>query len=51
MIQINVRDPRPLYEQVRDGFRRLILSGVLPAGSKMPSVRTTTSPSPSTPWS
>ena len=39
MIQVNVRDPRPIYEQVRDGFRRLILRGVLPAGSKMPSVR------------
>lgn len=39
MIQINYRDPRPIYEQVRDNFRRLILSGVLPAGSKMPSVR------------
>ena len=39
MININFRDPRPIYEQVRDGFRQLILSGVLPAGDKMPSVR------------
>lgn len=39
MIQLNYRDPRPIYEQVRDGFRQLILSGVLPADSKMPSVR------------
>ena len=39
MIQINYRDPRPIYEQLRDGFRQLILSGVLEPGSKMPSVR------------
>ena len=39
MIQINYRDPRPIYEQLRDGFRQLILSGVLPADAKMPSVR------------
>ena len=39
MIQINFRDARPIYEQVRDGFRQLILSGVLPPDSKMPSVR------------
>ena len=39
MIQINFRDARPIYEQVRDGFRQLILSGALPADSKMPSVR------------
>ncbi len=39
MIHINFRDARPIYEQVRDGFRQLILSGALPADSKMPSVR------------
>ena len=39
MIQINYRDPRPIYEQLRDGFRQLILSGVLPPGEKLPSVR------------
>ena len=39
MIHINFRDARPIYEQVQDGFRQLILSGVLPADSKMPSVR------------
>ena len=39
MIQINYRDPRPIYEQLRDGFRRLILTGVLPPDSKLPSVR------------
>lgn len=39
MIHINFRDPRPIYEQVKDGFRQLILSGALPADYKMPSVR------------
>lgn len=39
MININYRDPRPIYEQVKDGFRQLIISGVLPTDTKMPSVR------------
>ncbi len=39
MIHINFRDSRPIYEQVKEGFRQLILSGVLPADEKMPSVR------------
>lgn len=39
MIQVNFRDARPIYEQVRDGFRQLILSGAMPADSRMPSVR------------
>lgn len=39
MININFRDSRPIYEQVRDGFRQHILLGILPAGYKMPSVR------------
>ena len=39
VIQINYRDPRPIYEQLRDGFRQLILTGVLEPNAKMPSVR------------
>ena len=39
MISINYRDARPIYEQVKEGFRQLILSGVLGADEKMPSVR------------
>ncbi len=39
LISINYRDPRPIYEQVKDGFRQLILSGVLPTDTKLPSVR------------
>ena len=39
VIQINYRDPRPIYEQLRDGFRQLILTGALQPDEKMPSVR------------
>ena len=39
MLQLNYRDSRPIYEQVRDGLRRLIITGVIPAGDKLPSVR------------
>ncbi|MDO4982660.1 MAG: GntR family transcriptional regulator [Eubacteriales bacterium] len=39
MININFRDARPIYEQVRDGFRDLIISGALKVGEKLPSVR------------
>ena len=39
MIAINYRDARPIYEQLKDGFRQLILSGVLGPDEKMPSVR------------
>lgn len=39
LIQINYRDPQPIYEQIKNGFRRLILIGVLRPGEKIPSVR------------
>ena len=39
MIQINYRDPRPIYEQVKDGFRKLILTEVLRPEERLPSVR------------
>lgn len=39
MLQLNYRDPRRIYEQVKSEFRRLILSGALPRGEKLPSVR------------
>ena len=39
MININYRDTRPIYEQVKDNFRQLIISGALPPDEKMPSVR------------
>ena len=39
MITINFRDSRPIYEQVKDSLRRLIVSGALPPDEKLPSVR------------
>lgn len=39
MISVNFRDSRPIYEQVKEGFRQLILTGALAADEKMPSVR------------
>ena len=39
MITINYRDPRPIYEQIQTELRRLMLTGVLPPGSRLPSVR------------
>ena len=40
MIQLNYRDSRPIYEQIKDGFRKLIISGAMEANEKLPSVRT-----------
>ena len=39
MISINYRDARPIYEQVKDGFKQLIITGILPVDARMPSVR------------
>lgn len=39
MIQLNYRDAKPIYEQIRDGIRRLVITGVVAAGEKLPSVR------------
>ena len=39
MITLNYRDARPIYEQVCDGLRRLIVSGAIADGDKLPSVR------------
>ena len=39
MIALNYRDARPIYEQVKDGLRRLIVSGAIADGEKLPSVR------------
>ena len=33
------RDARPIYEQVRDGLRRLMVTGAIQEGEKLPSVR------------
>ena len=39
MIQLNHRDGRPIYEQVRDGLRQLLVVGAIQPGDKLPSVR------------
>mgnify|MGYP005755921943 CR=1 FL=1 len=39
MIAINYRDPRPIYEQIQAELLRLMLTGALPPGSRLPSVR------------
>lgn len=39
MIHLDYRDNRPIYEQVKDGLRRLMVTGVLAPGDKLPSVR------------
>lgn len=39
MLNINYRDIRPIYEQIADGIEDLILHGVYPAESQLPSVR------------
>ena len=39
MVSLNYRDSRPIYEQIKDGLRKLIVTGALAAGEKLPSVR------------
>ena len=39
MIQIDFRDSRPIYEQIKEGMRRLITTGAIRPDEKIPSVR------------
>ena len=39
MLTLNYRDSRPLYGQIKDGLRRLIVTGALAPNEKLPSVR------------
>ena len=39
MLNLDYRDARPIYEQVKDGLRRLMVSGVIAEGEQLPSVR------------
>lgn len=39
MLHIDYRDSRPIYEQIADGFSRLVLCGALAPEEQMPSVR------------
>lgn len=40
MLNLDYRDARPIYEQVKDGLRRLMVTWVIQEGEKLPSVRT-----------
>ena len=39
MIQLDLYDHRPLYEQIKDKFKELIISGTIKADEQIPSVR------------
>lgn len=39
MLSLDYRDPRPIYEQVKENLRRLMVTGVMAEGEKLPSVR------------
>ena len=39
MLNLDYRDARPIYEQVRDNLRRLMVSGAIQEGEKLPYVR------------
>lgn len=39
MIELNYRDTRPIYEQIMDSLKKMIISGALSENEKLPSVR------------
>lgn len=39
MLQLNYRDSRPIYEQIKEEIRKLIVTGVLKSDEKLPSIR------------
>lgn len=39
MILLNYRDSRPIYEQIKDGLKKLVISGAYEKNQKLPSVR------------
>ena len=39
MISLNYRATGPIYQQIKDNLRKLILSGAIAEGEKLPSVR------------
>ena len=39
MLTLNYRDTRPIYQQIKDGLRKLILTGAIAQDEKLPSVR------------
>ncbi|MCR4960001.1 MAG: GntR family transcriptional regulator [Lachnospiraceae bacterium] len=39
MIRLNYRDSKPIYEQIEEAFKKLIISGALKKDERLPSVR------------
>lgn len=39
MFNLNYRDARPIYEQVKDGLRHLVVTGAIVEGDQFPSIR------------
>jgi GntR family transcriptional regulator len=39
VLTLNYRDSRPIYEQIKDGLRRMIVTGAMAQDEKLPSVR------------
>jgi GntR family transcriptional regulator len=39
VISLNYRNSRPIYEQIKDGLRKLVISGAIRTNEKLPSVR------------
>lgn len=39
MIKLDMRDSRPIYEQIKEEMKKLIIKGALKADEKIPSVR------------
>ena len=39
MIQLNYRDAKPIYEQIKDGLKHLLVSNAIATDEKLPSVR------------
>ena len=38
VVSLNYRDSKPIYEQVKDGIRKMVVSGAVAAGERMPSI-------------
>ena len=38
-LRLSMDDPHPIYEQIESQLREFILAGVLPSGTKLPSIR------------
>ena len=39
VLQLDYRDARPIYEQVKDGLRKLVVTGAIQERERLPSVR------------